>query len=54
MGINQAFEALLGMSSREVSGLDIFHCWGAKIRSLSREVLQACLAEDLRLEFTTA
>lgn len=44
-GINHAFEALLGMSSREVPGLDIFHCLGSEDSESVCEVLQACLAE---------
>ena len=44
--INQAFEALLGISSREVPGLDICHCLGWEDSESVCEVLQACLAEE--------
>nr|WP_249794647.1 ATP-binding protein [Bradyrhizobium sp. Oc8] len=44
-GINRAFEAALGMSSREVSGLDIFHCMGMEDSEAVCEALEACLAE---------
>lgn len=53
-GINHAFEALLGMSSREVPGLDIFHCLGSEDSESVCEVLQACLAEgsEVRIHHT--
>lgn len=44
-GISRAFEALLGMSSREIPGLDIFHCMGSEDSESVCEALQACLAE---------
>ncbi len=44
-GINHAFEAVLGLSSREVPGLDVFHCMGSEDSESVCEVLQACLAE---------
>lgn len=44
--INQAFEALLGISSREVPGLDILHCLGWEDSESVCEVLRACLAEQ--------
>jgi len=44
-GINHAFEAVLGLSSREAPGLDIFHCMGSEDSESVCEVLQACLAE---------
>ena len=44
--INQAFEALLGISSREAPGLDISHCLGWEDSEAVCEVLQACLAEE--------
>ena len=48
-GINQAFEAALGMSSREVSGLDIFHCMGREDSESVCEALEACLAEGVEI-----
>ncbi|WP_129267449.1 sensor histidine kinase [Bradyrhizobium betae] len=44
-GINHAFEVVLGMSSREVSGLDIFDCMGSDDSESVCEGLEACLAE---------
>jgi two-component system NarL family sensor kinase len=44
-GINQAFGALLGMSSGESLGLDISRCMGSEDSESVCEVFQACLAE---------
>lgn len=44
-GINQAFEAVLGRSSREVPGLDVFNCMGGEDSESVCGVLQACLAD---------
>lgn len=44
-GVNHAFEAVLGMSSREVSGLDIFDCMGSEDSESVCEALDACLAD---------
>lgn len=43
--INQAFEALLGMSQQEVRGLDVFECLAKEDAERLCEILQACLAE---------
>ncbi|WP_426608785.1 ATP-binding protein [Bradyrhizobium sp. McL0616] len=55
-GINRAFEAVLGMSSREVSGLDIFHCMGSEDSESVCEALEACLAEgsEVRIHHSLA
>jgi len=44
-GINHAFEAVLGMSSREVSGMGISDCMGRDDSESVCEGLEACLAE---------
>ncbi|MET4801357.1 ATP-binding protein [Bradyrhizobium sp. LB11.1] len=44
-GINHAFEAVLGMSSREVSGMDILDCMTSDDSGAVCEGLEACLAE---------
>ncbi|QPF95116.1 PAS domain-containing protein [Bradyrhizobium commune] len=43
--INQAFEALLGMSRREIRELDVFDCLAREDAEAVCEILQACLAE---------
>lgn len=43
-GINEAFGALLGISSREVPGLNISRCMGWEDSESVCDVLQACLA----------
>ncbi len=43
-GINKAFEALLGMSSREVPMRDIFDCMRSEDSEAVCEVLRACVA----------
>lgn len=45
-GINHAFEAVLGMSSREVSGMGISDCMGRGNSESVCEGLEACLAEQ--------
>jgi two-component system, NarL family, sensor kinase len=44
--VNQTFEALLGVSSRDLPGLDILHCLGWEDAQSVCVALQACLAEE--------